>query len=317
MRTLTWLLTAILILTLAIILILPLAINRAPVAPPEEKPTLAPEEEFLELTSQQLKEKVLDPRLAEAQREEMWNNLYKGKRVKWLGVYGFGEIHFDRAEAELHSGKDVLVSFPMDPELARTLSTLIERGDDVVWFTGILADFGWPLTDFILQDGEIFLPPVAKKVWSNRWELWEHVPFHHWDVGLVGVDSRFLYYYQSYDESVLRVYDKNTGFFVSEEIVKSWEEAERITIAKADNELLLYGDRIEQKVLDGLVLKISEDDEGIDFYDKESGLLLCKLPLARGPQRIHLLLTDQMIFGVTINIIHGTVRLFAYQLEPR
>ena len=278
---------------------------KAPPAPPPavtegegeitvEKPTL--EAKYLKLTAPELGKKLFDERLVEKQREEIWNNQFKGKQVKWVGIYN--DISEDSETKDRYLGffetEGIYeVRVYLDKKQALVLKQQLNPGD-IVWFTGVLDDYGYPTTRIYLKGGKMG-SPVFKELWFQKGqeiltEIWDEIVDP--DLIAIGVDNRYLYYAEPHIlrttyTIILRVFDKTKCYFISEEKIKEereardWEDVrmavqqktKEIIASRAGDNLILSAELPEVN-FNGLTLKIVQKE--FRFYDAETGELLIR-----------------------------------------
>jgi len=198
----------------------------APPAPPgpSEEEIIPKGITFLDLTATELKRVIFDERLVPAQREEIWNNQYKGKGVKWMGYLGEKK---EEALTFYPSGIKVEVSF--DKPITEDLRS------GVYYFAGILDNYclGYigGFEKFQLKNGVL-----GKIVWEKMWE-YKTPPssgtYFSERYGLIGVDSQYCYFWWDADcleqgdrksQYVAKIFllNKTNSYFVSEKSFPFW-----------------------------------------------------------------------------------------------
>jgi hypothetical protein len=267
---------------------------------------------YLEMTSQELKEIIYDERLIREQREEIWLNQYKGKRVMWLGVLDDAPAP---GEVEFESGEDVRVNIE-----GRDLQDLAYENEwfgDVLWFTGTLQDYDW-FSDFLLVQGTMG-PLVLERVWSRDCDLEGYWAIERLeDMGVAGVDNGHFFYcqphlksdphyedgdfYDGWVEITINVVDKTNGYFVSDKSIDLGgfrmeelsamvqQRAEQEILAMAGDDFAFLSEQLPMELnLGGLTLKIGED---FTFSETETGKLWC----IRATGALKVLIVDGAIY---------------------
>ncbi len=189
----------------------------APAPEPTSKPAPAP---VSEISALDIAARIFDNRLSDSQRDEMWRQEYKGKRIRWYVQYR-GSLEFQPNAGVKKPGEagdiEIRITWAPGPlDEPKAVEVLIIIGTLAYYFS----------SGFKVEKAQID-SLVLKKVWSReaiggtRGVLLEGV--------LTAVDQKYVYswdtetgpvvYYQGqvYDwGGGIYTYDKTNGYFVSE-----------------------------------------------------------------------------------------------------